>query len=115
MGRYEGAAAVYAGPTALLEAYNPDVNPNNVPLLLERYCTQNGGVCLPIATVLEREAPAADTFVFRVEFALTDGTIFEIGACCGEEDTGQRTREFTYTVLRLDGEFRVFKLPPYVP
>ena len=114
-GRFAEAANVYAGPVASLQANNPDVNPADHASLLERYCTQNGGVCLPVGTTLQREAPAQDTFVFVVEFANPDGTTFEIGPCCGEEDTGQRTRDFTYTVLLLDGEYQVFKLPPYVP
>lgn len=114
-GDYSNAAEVYAGPTESLEANNPDVNPDDLPRLLERYCTQNGGVCLPVESFLRREAAAADTFVFSVQFANRDGTTFEIGPCCGEEDTGQRTREFTYTVLLLEGEFKVFELPPYLP
>ncbi len=113
--RFAEAATVYAGPVASLRANNPDVNPADHASLLERYCNQNGGVCLPVGKYTQRTAPAQDTFVFGVEFANPDGTTFEIGPCCGEEDTGQRTREFTYTVLLLDGEYQVFKLPPYVP
>jgi hypothetical protein len=114
-GRFAEAANVYAGPVASLQANNPDVNPADHASLLERYCTQNGGVCLPVGTYVEGEAPARDTFVFVVQFANPDGTTFVIGPCCGEEDTGQRTRDFTYTVLLLEGEYQVFKLPPYVP
>jgi hypothetical protein len=114
-GRFVEAANVYAGPVASLRANNPDVNPDDHASLLERYCNQNGGVCLPVGRYTQHSAPAQDTFVFMVEFANPDGTTFEIGPCCGEEDTGQRTREFTYTVLLLDGEYQVFKLPPYVP
>ncbi|MGH2628423.1 MAG: hypothetical protein ACRDHY_17430 [Anaerolineales bacterium] len=114
-GDYANAAEVYSGSTESLEANNPDVHADDLPRLLERYCTQNGGVCLPVEAFLRREAPAPDTFVFTVRFANADGTTFEIGPCCGEEDTGQRTREFTYTVLLLEGEYRIFKLPPYVP
>lgn len=114
-GRFAEAANVYAGPVASLQANNPDVSPADLASLLERYCMQNGGVCLPVGKYAQRSAPAKDTFVFVVEFANPDGTTFEIGPCCGEEDTGERTREFTYTVLLLDGEYQVFKLPPYVP
>lgn len=114
-GDYANAAEVYAGPTEGLKANNPDVNPDDLPRLLERYCTQNGGVCLPVEAFARREAVTSDTFVFTVQFANPDGTTFEIGPCCGEEDTGRRTREFTYTVLLLDGEFKIFGIPPYVP
>ena len=114
-GDYANAADAYAGPTLGLETNNPDVNPDDLPRLLERYCTQNGGVCLPVEALLRREAATSDTFIFTVQFANPDGTTFEIGPCCGEEDTGQRTREFTYTLLLLDGDFKIFELPPYVP
>ena len=114
-GRFAEAGNIYAGPVASLQANNPDVSPDDHASLLERYCTQNGGVCLPVGKYAQRSAPAQDTFVFVVEFTNPDGTTFEIGPCCGEADTGQRTREFTYTVLLLDGEYQVFKLPPYVP
>jgi len=50
-----------------------------------------------------------------VEFANNDGSIFEIGPCCGEEDTGERTREFAYTVQSADGGLAILELPPYVP
>ncbi|HEX9680004.1 MAG TPA: hypothetical protein VGA32_01020 [Anaerolineales bacterium] len=114
-GDYANAADVYAGPITMLREYNPDVNPDDVPRLLERYCTQNGGVCLPVESFTRREAVAEDTFIFTVQFANRDATTFEIGPCCGEEDTGQRTRQFNYTVLLLYDGFKIFKLPPYVP
>lgn len=114
-GDFAAAAELYAGSLTMLREWNPDVNPDDGPRLLERYCTQNGGVCLPVESFARREAVAEDAFLFTVQFANPDGTTFEIGPCCGEEDTGQRARQFNYVVLLVYDGFRVFKLPPNLP
>lgn len=114
-GRYEEAAAVYGGSYDTLQANNPDVDPANEALLLERWCTMNGGVCLPILSVLRYEQISPESFTFIVQFAKEDGGLFEIGPCCGEPDTGQRTTDFSYTVQRIGGTFKVIELPPYIP
>ena len=114
-GRYAHATAFFAGPTQQLAEYNPDVDPQDITALLERYCKVNGGTCLPIKSIARRDAPAADTFVFVVEFLNPDGSTFVRGPCCGSEDMSETRRQWEYTVLVVDGQFRVFKLPPYVP
>jgi hypothetical protein len=50
-----------------------------------------------------------------IQFASQEGGLFEIGPCCGEPDTGQRTTDFAYTVQRIGGVYKVLELPPYVP
>jgi len=114
-GYYDDAALLYGGPYDLLQADNPDIAPTDEAGLLSRWCQQNGGVGLPIQTVVSREAAGGETYTFAVQLANDDGSTFEIGPCCGEEDTGQRTREFTFTVKSIDGLFQVMAVPPYVP
>ena len=114
-GYYEGAALLFGGTFDQLEANNPDIDPTDRAGLLQRWCEQNGGVCLPIQIVVSRKAAGGGTFTFVVELAHDDGTTFEIGPCCGEEDTGERTRDFTFTVQSSAGLFQVLELPPYVP
>jgi hypothetical protein len=114
-GFYDDAAVLYGGPYDQLEADNPDIDPTDHAALLGRWCEQNGGVCLPVLTVVNREPAAGEIYTFVVQLANDDGSTFEIGPCCGEEDTGQRVREFTFTVKSLDGRFMVLELPPYVP
>jgi hypothetical protein len=72
-------------------------------------------VCLPIETVVDRQATGQGGFSFVVRFANDDGSTFERGPCCGEEDTGQRDRDFTYSVVPADSGYVVLELPPYVP
>ena len=114
-GRYNEAASLYSGDYDQLQANNPDVDPTDRAGLLERWCDQNGGVCLRIQAVVERGSSSEGEFTFVVEFANDDGSTFEIGPCCGEEDTGERTRDFAYTVRGTEGVLAVLELPPYVP
>ncbi|OGO13884.1 MAG: hypothetical protein A2Y93_00430 [Chloroflexi bacterium RBG_13_68_17] len=114
-GRFDDAAGLYAGDFEELSAINPDVDPQDHALLFERWCTQNGGVCLPILAIVSRDVLDDGSVRFRVQFSNADGSLFEIGPCCGEVDTGQRTNEFDYVVRRIDGDLRVLQLPPYVP
>jgi hypothetical protein len=113
--RYTEAQAFYGGTYDILQANNPDVDPADHASLLERWCTMNGGQCLPVLAVLSHEQTSSDSYSFVVQLADEQGALFEIGPCCGEPDTGQRTTDFTYTVQRLGGSYKVLELPPYVP
>jgi hypothetical protein len=114
-GRFAEATRRYGGPYDYLQENNPDVDPEDHAALLERWCTQNGGQCLRVLEVLRRERYEGSRFGFTVQFAAPDGGLFEVGPCCGEEDTGQRTSEFLYTVEAIEGGYRILELPPYVP
>ncbi len=114
-GRFVDGAGLYGGNFEELSGINPDVDPQEQALLFERWCTQNGGVCLPIREIVSRDVLEDGGVRFRVQFSNADGSLFEIGPCCGEVDSGQRTSEFDYVVRRIDGDLRVLQLPPYVP
>jgi hypothetical protein len=114
-GRFSSAADVYGGDYDELAANNPDIDPEDHAALFNRWCTQNGGVCLPVRDVVSRDVLEDGGIRFRVRFSNPDGSLFEIGPCCGEADTGQRTSEFDFVVRRIGGELKVLQLPPYVP
>lgn len=114
-GRFEDAAALYGGSYDVPLGMNPDLGPTRHAALIERYCTRNGGVCLPVQEIVSSEAAPDGSERFEVRFAKDDGTVFELGPCCGEPDTGSRTAEFVFTVRRKDGAFRVMELPMYMP
>ncbi len=114
-GRYANAAALYAGSYGVLLDSNPDVDPQDHARLFERWCTQNGGQCLRVRSVVSRQAVSQDEMQFVVQFSGEDGALFTIGPCCGEPDTGQRQTDFAFVVQRVGGSFRVLGLPPYVP
>jgi len=114
-GRFEDAAALYGGSYDVPREMNPDLKPDRHAALLERYCTRNGGVCLPVEKIVTSSSAGDGSEAFTVRFAKDDGTVFELGPCCGEPDTGSRTSEFAYAVRRIEGALRVVELPPYVP
>ena len=76
----------------------------------------NGLACLRVRRIVSEEEVAPDEFSFVVEFEREDGSLFELGPCCGaeEEDFAVQT-QFTYTVKRLGDRYVVEELPPYVP
>jgi hypothetical protein len=114
-GRFDDAAELYAGNYEALQTVNPDVDADDHARLLERWCTQNGGVCLPIQDVLEGEINADGGIQFVVTLAHADGSTFGIGPCCGEPDSGQRITQFVFLVREIEAAYRVLSLPPYVP
>ena len=114
-GRFADADTLYGGPYDVLQEINPDIDPEDHARLFERYCTQNGGVCLPVGSIVAQGVAEDGAELFIVQFTSDDGTVFGRGPCCGEPDTGARTTEFAFTVQEIDGTRRVMELPPYVP
>ncbi len=114
-GNYTEAVGYYGGSYEVLQDWNPDVAPSNYALLFERGCTQNGLQCLEVltATLLEKQE---STYTVLVEFANPDGSLFVRGACCGASPTDMPDQwQFTFTVQKIDGQYRVMGLPVYVP
>jgi hypothetical protein len=111
---YSAAAGLYAGSYDWLQGNNPDIAPSNRPALLERYCTRNGGVCLPVREIKNIEGSSIDLTV-EVTLSNKDGSLYERGPCCGEVDTGQRESVFKVQTQSFNGTFMVLDLPPYVP
>jgi len=113
-GNYSEAAPSYGGAVDILLQNNPDVDPNDLPALLERACLQNGHFCLPVREVLVSLETEVGTYRFLVTFAHPDGSLFQRGPCCGD-DSALPQSEFEYIVKMVDGKYLVMDLPPYVP
>jgi hypothetical protein len=107
-------AKLYGGETEILESWNPDVQ-NNLPIWLERGCTQNGLQCLPVRTILYRGPDVRDGYQFLVELTAPDGSLFHQGPCCGDESEGPFPASFTFSVIKPDENWLVMDLPPYMP
>lgn len=108
------AAKLYGGETTALEAWNPDLTPDNLPALLARGCTQNGLQCLLPRTVTYRGPDVRGGYQFIVEFLNSDGSLFRITPCC-QNSSGGSISSFVYSVIARDGNWAVMELPPYVP
>jgi hypothetical protein len=113
-GDYARMAELYGGSYEVLQDINPGMDPDDHPALLEQYCRQNGGVCLPVESATGSGETTGGTFAFRVRFLTEAGELFERGPCCGETE-GPVVSEFEYTVRFEDGSYLTLELPPYVP
>ena len=116
-GRYEEAAGLYGGSYEVLQGYNPAIDPQDKPALLEAACTVNGFLCLKAKSIELADQPSQTEFVYTVQFANADGSLFILGPCCGADETSMPpVSDFTFTVtLQEDGTFSVMDLPPYTP
>lgn len=116
-GDYASADKLYGGSYDVLTGYNPDLDPADHAALLERGCTTNGLNCLLLKSATFDQVINNYEFVFTVELQNRDGSRFEIGPCCGEDDTDfTPTTDFTFTVIWMDeGQYQVMDLPPYTP
>jgi hypothetical protein len=115
-GEYDQAVQLYGGSYELLQGWNPDLDAENYPRLLERACTQNGLQCLPLRAITAQGQSDPNTFEFWVEFTAIDGTLFRRGPCCGAGETEESENyRFVFRVQKTEDRFRVLDLPPYVP
>lgn len=116
VGDYERAAMAYAGPYDTLIGWNPTgVDPEDRPGLLRAGCEMNGLQCLTTRTV-EPAGRSELGLLFEVTFFTRDGALFERGPCCGGNATDNPPEsDFTFTVVKIAGAYRVLELPPYVP
>lgn len=116
-GDYVKAAGLYGGDYEVLVGYNPDVDPADRAMLLERACTTNGFVCLPVKDVSKVEPLAGDLYRITVQFETPEGEVFVRGPCCGEDDQAAQTQsEFDFQVkLTGDNQYLVLDLPVYTP
>lgn len=115
-GDYDHAALAYAGSYATLIEWNPNgIASEDHAGLLKAGCEINGLQCLPVRTI-EPAGRSEMGLAFTVAFSTRDGALFVRGPCCGGDTTDQPpVSDFTYTVVKIDGQYRVLELPPYVP
>jgi len=111
-GRYDDAAALYAGSYEVLRDWNPTVDPNNHEALLEAACDFQ----LLCGLEVERVLPGlidANEYDFYLEFT-QDGEPLSLGPCCGDDSTEPQT-QFQFQVISTDDGYKVLTLPVYVP
>jgi hypothetical protein len=116
-GDYAPGAELYAGALDPMQAWNPEIDAQDVAGLIGYGCESHLLQCLPVRSiVLEGTGPGGE-MVFDVEFSLPDGTLFVRGPCCGATSTEMPDQSvFVFRVQPLaDGGFVVMDLPPYVP
>lgn len=117
VGDYEHAAGLFGGSYEMLEDYNPDIEVSDKAGLLEAGCQLNGLVCLPVLNVNYVQDIDQHEFVYEVTFENPNGTPFEIGPCCGEDEDHIAPQSIfvVHVVCDVSNSCQVIDLPPYVP
>jgi hypothetical protein len=114
--QFDKAIDYFGGDYEDLRAINPDISPHYRDALLRRACTVNGFLCMKIKSIVKEEQLNSETFRFTVEFQNEDGSLFILGPCCGATEEIMPSRsEFEYSVMELEGRFKVLELPVFVP
>ena len=109
-GRYEDAAALYAGDYTVLALYNADLAADDHAGLLRRACEVNGFTCmLPGMIVTDRTE--GDVTFYSVTYRSADGNVFGVPVA-GQADTMQTT--FTMRVQDGPDGLRALDLPPFL-
>ena len=112
---YPAAAELYGGSYETLQAFNPDLDPNNHEALWRNGCQVNGLQCRPVYSVTLIEHKPPGEYVFIVEFTDSEGNRLVIEGCCGETVSPPISR-FEYRVVNLgDQQYRILDPPVYVP
>jgi hypothetical protein len=96
-----------------LEAFSPHEDRGDKSKVLEHYCN-GAGTCLN-ASVLNIEKIGNSKYRLRVRFFRDDGSIFSLGACCGEQTDRPPSTSFVFCVEEIDGIYKVRTVPVYVP
>jgi hypothetical protein len=117
-GDYTEAIDLYGGSYATLVEYNPTIDPEDRPALLEAACRVNGFQCVSVRKTLLLEQPSPTEYLVVVEFENDDGSLFIRGRCCessGNEEEPPAS-QFVFRISKeADGSFIVLDLPVYIP
>lgn len=116
-GDYEQAVRLYGGSYEELYYMNPTINPENKAELLESGCQFNGFMCMKVLNESLVEVKETSEFIFEVNFANPDGSLYIMGPCCGasEEVSPPKSNFVIHVICETEDVCRVVDLPPYVP
>jgi hypothetical protein len=116
-GDYQTVVSLYGGSYDVLADMNPDVSPADRIALWTRACEQNGFVCnLTVKNWVQIAQLSDDEFRLSVELQNADGSLFELGPCCGEEmEAFPPLTQFEFVVKRVGEAYLVQRLPVFVP
>jgi hypothetical protein len=126
-GDYPAAADLYGGPWAILEDWNPDVDPADHAALLARGCEINGLQCRPVFSIAWMARGEGGVAEFSVTFATDDGEIFlaplpdpSLAPTDRREGKWRERMQreaaiHAFTVREVEGRRQVFGALPYGP
>ncbi|MFX3634572.1 MAG: hypothetical protein ACE3L7_15885 [Candidatus Pristimantibacillus sp.] len=99
---------LYGGSYDWLVQFSPEENKDNKQKLIENYLKtipQN----LQLNEIVEKKEVSKDEYVYVITFKQEDGNLFEV------READLKKSEFTYTVKKIDQQFKIMEVPPYQP
>jgi len=116
-GHYQEAVNLYGGSYQLIIDQNPTIDPADNVALMKSACTTNGFQCLQLKVAGIEYKTSPNEYLFTVQFQNDDGSLFELGPCCGASETEQPPVSlFEVRVMQVaEGDFRILDMPPYMP
>ncbi|NIP43360.1 MAG: hypothetical protein GWO08_10630, partial [Gammaproteobacteria bacterium] len=113
-GNYSQAEPLFHGNPEELSAFLDLGENESVELNWEEICRILW--CIPVAQITDVEKVSEDELVFYTVFVYENTRRFEIGACCGADPASNLpVWQFAFPVSRVDGEWKVMRLPLYTP
>jgi hypothetical protein len=133
--QYDRAIPSYDGLYNQFRDWNPTVSYYDLGTLWKNACEMNGLNCLRVKDIVKKEIVTPEevfrdevtdgwsekqykydlVYKYTITYQNQDGSTFQIGPCCGEEDNGERTKEFNVLVGKKDNNFFILTPPPYTP
>ncbi|WP_438349515.1 hypothetical protein ACP8HI_02175 [Paenibacillus sp. FA6] len=95
---------------SFLGGFLPELDLEDKKNLFEAYVVQGLVPRISLNEMLEQKEVNKEEYIFEVNYLNEDGSAF----VTREVDT-IKDKEFTYTVKKVDGKFKVMELPPYQP
>ena len=102
-GSYEWMGSFFGG-------FLPELDLEDKKSLFESYVVQRIVPRISLNEILEQKEVNKEEYTFEVNFLNEDGSAFVT-----REVDAIKDKEFTYTVKKIDGKFKVMELPPYQP
>lgn len=99
-------AELYGGSYDWLEMFAPETDRTNKEKIFEAYL-QIIPDLYKYNEYIKKTKVSDDEYIFVITFKREDGSLFDVG------DTESRHSTFTYTVKKIDGQFKVMEPPPY--
>jgi len=114
--QYSEAIEYHGSGYKVLQDWNPNIAISDHVALIKNGCEVNGLQCLKIKSVINQQQVSSGEFKFTVQFANSDGTLFERGPCCGlTEEQMPTTTSLEYVVKKVNNNFLVTTGPVYIP
>lgn len=104
---YATMVELYGGDYDWLQMFAPESDRQDKEKIFESYIQSVMPEKISFNEIKDKKEISENEFVFVITFKNEDGTLFEVRT----EDSSKT--EFTYTVKRVDGVFKVMEPPPY--